>query len=67
MLFGEYVFVSEVLNENELEYRLENVDCDFYDYGLCNGYYPTPYPTHASRPNVFDIISSRTGLREQLV
>ena len=38
-------FVSDVLNENELEYKFQNVDCDFYDYGLCNGHYPTPYPT----------------------
>ena len=54
IVFGEYVCVIGILNENENENEFElefknvaNVNCDFYDYDLCNGYYPTPYPTQA--------------------
>ena len=57
-----YVFELEFKNvENE------NVNCDFYDYDLCNGYYPTPYQTPAPGPPIVDFIISRGGLSEQLV
>ena len=79
ILFGVFKYVVEynlckILNENENEFELEfktveneNVNCDFYDYDLCNGYYPTPYPTSPPRPTIFNFTNSRAGLREQLV
>ena len=56
-------------NENELELELENVHCDlyFHDYDLCNGYYSTPYPRHATSTPTFYFNYIGVGLRENFV
>ena len=62
ILFG-IIFVNE-MNENvELECELENVNGDFYNFGVLS---PTP-PSPRPHPAIVDFNISHIGLREQLV
>ena len=67
ILFGVFKYVveynlCEILNVSELEF--ENVSCDFYfyDYGLCNGYYPTTHPISAAPDSTFYCNGIDSGL-----